>query len=568
MSIFVCYIPLYIGYKLRKERIISMKKVISLLMSFVMLLSVASSVSISAFADESETPHSFSVQCGDNAYFNYDLATETVSITGTGDMWAHALFYREFPRFYSDGERVDGNWRQPYYKYVKSIVIGDGITKIDYQEFSGYESVTSVSIADSVKEICWDSFRYCSSLKEIKLPKNLEIIGVDAFNNCTSLEEITIPASVYFIDRVPFRGSENIKSYNVDSSNKNFTSVNGVLYDKQKTTIVRYPSSSTATEFTIGKDVKEIYNGAFEGAKNIKKFKVEKGNTNFVTVNGVLYSKDLTRLVAYPPADSSVTEFAVPQSVTSIDLGAFSQSKYLKKVYILPEIKEIKMHTFYNCSNLEEVYFSKTINYVSENAFDKCNVKTAYIASDGITFDKLNGGIYNAEKVYNYVLDMSNIKVNTTVDSQVGGDNGNNDGNQDSSSGGSDPSAPSPTPAPGTSDNNVNNNTTNSNNNSSTQNQPKFKRIVLNNIKAQKKGVVVAWDAAKNVTGYQLQLATDKKFKKNKKTITVTNKKVTKKTVKKLKSKKKYYVRVRAYKKQNGKRTYSSWSKTKSFKTK
>lgn len=540
-----------------------MKKVISLLMSFVMLLSVASSVSISAFADESETPHSFSVQCGDNAYFNYDLATETVSITGTGDMWAHALFYREFPRFYSDGERVDGNWRQPYYKYVKSIVIGDGITKIDNQEFSGYESVTSVSIADSVKEICYDSFRYCSSLKKIKLPKNLEIIGPDAFNNCTSLEEITIPASVYFIDRVPFRGSENIKSYNVDSSNKNFTSVNGVLYNKQKTTIVRYPSSSTATEFTIGKDVKEIYNGAFEGSKNIKKFKVEKGNTNFVTVNGVLYSKALTRLIAYPPADSSVTEFAVPQSVTSIDLGAFSQSKYLKKVYILPEIKGIKMHTFYNCSNLEEVYFSKTINYVSENAFDKCNVKTAYIASGGITFDKLNDGIYNAEKVYNYVLDMSNVNVNTTIDDQVGG-------NQGSSSGGNDNSAPSPTPAPGTSDNNVNNNTTNLNNNSSTQNQPKlkFKRIVLNNIKAQKKAVVVAWEAVKNVTGYQLQLATDKKFKKNKKTVTVAKKKATKKTVKKLKSKKKYYVRVRAYKTQNGKRTYSKWSKTKSFKTK
>ena len=540
-----------------------MKKVISLLMSFVMLLSVASSVSVSAFADESETPHSFSVQCGDNAYFNYDLATETVSITGTGDMWAHSLFYREFPRFYSDAERVDGNWRQPYYKHVKSIVIGDGITKIDNQEFSGYESVTSVSIADSVKEICYDSFRYCSSLKEIKLPKNLEIIGHDAFNNCTSLEEITIPASVYFIDRVPFRGSENIKSYNVDSSNKNFTSVNGVLYNKQKTTIVRYPSSSTATEFTIGKDVKEIYNGAFEGSKNIKKFKVEKGNTNFVTVNGVLYSKDLTRLIAYPPADSSVTEFAVPQSVTSIDLGAFSQSKYLKKVYILPEIKEIKMHTFYNCSNLEEVYFSKTINYVSENAFDKCNVKTAYIASGGITFDKLNDGIYNAEKVYNYVLDMSNVNVNTTIDDQVGG-------NQGSSSGGSDNFAPSPTPAPGTSDNNVNNNTTNLNNNSSTQNQPKlkFKRIVLNNIKAQKKAVVVAWEAVKNVTGYQLQLATDKKFKKNKKTVTVAKKKATKKTVKKLKSKKKYYVRVRAYKTQNGKRTYSKWSKTKSFKTK
>lgn len=128
------------------------------------------------------------------------------------------------------------------------------------------------------------------------------------------------------------------------------------------------------------------------------------------------------------------------------------------------------------------------------------------------------------------------------------------------STGGSDTPTSAPTLAPGTSDE--------TNNNSNTQSQPKLKKIVLNKVKAKKKAVVVAWEAVKNVTGYQLQLATDKKFKKNKKTVTVAKKKATKKTVKKLKSKKKYYVRVRAYKTQNGKRTYSKWSKTKSFKTK
>ncbi len=523
-----------------------MKKVISLLMSFVMLLSVTSSVSISAFADDSETPHSFSVQCGDSAYFNYDLESNKVSISGTGDMWPKAYYVSNLPYFFTDATQVDGSWRQAYCSSVKSIVIADGITKIGYQEFSGYESVTSVSIADSVKEICYDSFRYCSSLKEIKLPKNLEIIGVEAFNNCTSLEEITIPASVYFIDRVPFRGSENIKSYNVDLSNKSFTSVDGVLYNKQKTTIVRYPSSSTATEFTIGKDVKEIYDGAFEGSKNIKKFKVEKGNTNFVTVNGVLYSKDLTRLVAYPSADSSVTEFAVPQSVTSIDLGAFAQSKYLKKVYILPEIKEIKMHTFYNCSNLEEVYFSKTINYVSENAFDKCNVKTAYIAGDGITFDKLNDGIYNAEKVYNYVLDMSKINVYTTADSQES-------------------SSQSNVPTVEIIGINEYQEEKNKESNDNEEQNIEFKKFVL---KGKKKALVVTWKAVKNVTGYQIQISTNKKFKKNKKTVTVAKKKATKKTIKKLKSKKKYYVRVRAYKIINGKKVYGKWSKVKTVTTK
>lgn len=523
-----------------------MKKVISLLMSFVMLLSVASSVSISAFADESETPHSFSVQCGDNAYFNYDLATETVSITGTGDMWPKAYYVSNLPYFFTNAIRVDESWRKPYYEYVKSIVIGDGITKIDYQEFDCYFSATSVSIADSVKEICYDSFRYCSSLKEIKLPKNLEIIGICSFSNCTSLEEVTIPASVYLIDRTAFRGCKNVKSYNVDPLNMNFTSVNGVLYNKQKTTIVKYPSSSTATEFTIGKDVKEIYDGAFEGAKSIQKFKVESGNENFVTVNGVLYSKDLTRLVAYPPANSSVTEFAVPQSVTSIDMGAFAQSKYLKKVYILPEIDEIKGQTFYNCSNLEEVYFSKTIKYAYENAFAGCNVKTAYFAGDGVTFDKLNDGIYNAEKVYNYVLDMSKINVYTTADSQES-------------------SSQSNVPTVEIIGINEYQEKKDTGSNNGKEENIEFKKFVL---KGKKKAVVVTWKAVKDVTGYQIQISTNKKFKKNKKTITVAKKKATKKTLKKLKAKKKYYVRVRAYKVINGKKVYGKWSKVKTVTTK
>lgn len=70
------------------------------------------------------------------------------------------------------------------------------------------------------------------------------------------------------------------------------------------------------------------------------------------------------------------------------------------------------------------------------------------------------------------------------------------------------------------------------------------------------------------VKGYQIQLATDKKFKKNKKSITIKKQKTTKNKVKKLKAKKKYYVRVRTYKTVKGKKVYSSWSKVKSIKTK
>ena len=92
--------------------------------------------------------------------------------------------------------------------------------------------------------------------------------------------------------------------------------------------------------------------------------------------------------------------------------------------------------------------------------------------------------------------------------------------------------------------------------------------VKVNKAQAKKKALVVYWNKIADASGYQIQVATDKKFKKNKKTVTVAKQNANKKTVKKLKSKKKYYVRVRSYKIVNGKKVYGKWSKIKSIKTK
>ncbi len=96
----------------------------------------------------------------------------------------------------------------------------------------------------------------------------------------------------------------------------------------------------------------------------------------------------------------------------------------------------------------------------------------------------------------------------------------------------------------------------------------KPKSISISKLTKGKKQFKVTWKKTSGVTGYQIQYATDSKFKKNKTTVTVKGAKNTSKTIKKLKSKKKYYVRVRTYKTINGKKVYSSWSKVKSVKTK
>lgn len=100
----------------------------------------------------------------------------------------------------------------------------------------------------------------------------------------------------------------------------------------------------------------------------------------------------------------------------------------------------------------------------------------------------------------------------------------------------------------------------------------KYKKASISKLSKGKKAITVKWKKVKTIKGYQIQLATDKKFKKNKKTVTISKQKTTKATVKKLKAKKKYYVRIRTYKnvKYQGKtiKVYSSWSKVKTIKTK
>ena len=96
----------------------------------------------------------------------------------------------------------------------------------------------------------------------------------------------------------------------------------------------------------------------------------------------------------------------------------------------------------------------------------------------------------------------------------------------------------------------------------------KPKNTSIKKLKKSKKAIVVNWKKVSGIKGYQIQVATDKKLKKNAKTVVVKKQKTTTATIKKLKSKKKYYVRIRTYKITNNKKVYSSWSKVKSVVTK
>lgn len=105
-----------------------------------------------------------------------------------------------------------------------------------------------------------------------------------------------------------------------------------------------------------------------------------------------------------------------------------------------------------------------------------------------------------------------------------------------------------------------------SNNSSNEVVKPKATKI--SRIKTAKKSITITWNKVKNVKGYEIQVATNKKFKKNTKKVLLKNKNISQTTIKKLKSKKKYFIRIRTYNYINGKISYSKWINVKSAKTK
>ena len=96
--------------------------------------------------------------------------------------------------------------------------------------------------------------------------------------------------------------------------------------------------------------------------------------------------------------------------------------------------------------------------------------------------------------------------------------------------------------------------------------EPKTTRV--KKVKSAKKSLIVTWLKVKEVKGYEIQVATDKKFKRNRKTVVVKKAKIVKQKIRKLKGKKKYFVRIRAYKFNGRIKVYSGWSNVKTGKTK
>ena len=274
---------------------------------------------------------------------------------------------------------------------LTSVKIPNSVTSIGGGAFEQCVSLTNIEIPSSVTSINWEAFSGCTNLKSVTIPDSVTSIGGGAFEGCASLTSITIPSSVTSIGDSAFRSCTSLTAINVTTGNKNYLSVNGVLYNKDKTTIKCYPAGkkdknykipdgvtsigssafygcTSLTSIAIPSDVTSIGGWAFDGCTSLTAINVNTGNKNYTSVNGVLFNKDKTELICYPSGkvDKSYT---IPNSVKSIEAYAFIGCANLRSVTIPDSVTQIGREAFENCKNLMSVTIPRSVENISALTF-------------------------------------------------------------------------------------------------------------------------------------------------------------------------------------------------------
>ncbi len=187
-----------------------------------------------------------------------------------------------------------------------NIVIPEGATVCE-DAFKRCASITDVSVPQSVTEICDDAFLYCPNLTNVKIAGGLERIGDDVFYGCG-----------------------NLLSIEVDESNESFMSDNGILFDKARTKLLRYPPKKAGASYTIPDSVTYIEWSAFAECKNIEKIDIP-DSVNFI--GGYAFEEC-----------SNLLSLTIPDGVTEINWGVAAECEKLSEIKFPDSITTIAMY--------------------------------------------------------------------------------------------------------------------------------------------------------------------------------------------------------------------------------
>ena len=381
------------------------------------------SVSIATFAVMAVMMVLCAVCAGAEAYGNFEygvLDDGTVEITG----------------YKGSEQKVD----------VPEKINKKSVTRIGNLAFKDCTKITSIAMPDRVAYIGRSAFYNCTSLKSITIPDGVKEIGYAAFSECAGLVSVKIPDNVTKIGDSAFINCANLTKIDVTAGNKYYSSANGVLFNKDKSELICYPAGIknvgysipdgvtvirdrafnkclSLNSITIPKSVQDIETYSFFGCTSLEAINVAASNKNYADVNGILFSKDKTKIVCYP-ANKKNMSYSIPVSVKVVGVAAFRDCIYLKGITIPDSVTNIEHHAFSNCKSLKSITIPDSITAIEMATFIDCASLTGVKIPDSVTSIR-SGAFSNCTSLTKITIPAG---VKTIADSALGycyDDNGN-----------------------------------------------------------------------------------------------------------------------------------------------
>jgi len=380
--------------------------------------------------------------CGENVTWTYVEESQKLIISGSGPM-TDFRWYSSVP------------WRS-YIDVIQTVEISEGVTSIGNWAFYQCEALTSVTIPNGITKIGSGAFEYCDALTSVAIPNSVTTIGNDAFG-AGGLTSITIPSNVSSIGDGAF-GRNPLTSIHVDEGNQFYMSEDNILFTKDKSTILVYSKGKTDESYTIPSSVTTIGIYAFYNTRltsviipnsvitigsdafslshitsitipssvtsigesafswnHLSSFNVEEGNLNYRASDGVLFDKDMSTLISYPlkKAESS---YIIPNSVTTIADGAFTNCRNLSSVTFPNGLLSIEGYSFNHCSNLISLDIPNSVTSIGTRAFIGCDALNSVTIGSGVTSigTLCFNGCDQLKNIYCYAVNPPEISHNLT----------------------------------------------------------------------------------------------------------------------------------------------------------
>ena len=233
-------------------------------------------------------------------------------------------------------------------------------SKEAYQSADGWDEFHTIEeITDEIEvdDLCYDLdlraneasvIQYKGNNKysgDIVIPETVEyenvtynVTGIEssAFIDCNNLSSISIPASITSIDGnvLDLSGCTSLSNIYVNNTNANYKDVDGVLFTKDGTNLIAYPLSKSGTSYNIPENVTNFNRNIFAGCTNLKSIIVNANNANYKDIDGVVFTKNANTLIAYPTGRTAAN-YAIEANVTSIGQDAFRNCTNLTSLEVL-----------------------------------------------------------------------------------------------------------------------------------------------------------------------------------------------------------------------------------------